>query len=181
MSTATEPISTPLSNATFTLLPSEDLKAFHAAQECYKERFQPQDHHEYFLVHLMVQSTWKLARIHRIEAALFKLALDPDAVPATPESAIALSMLKSDPHALSTLERLAATAERTYFKAIRELERGRTAQTPPNPEPVAFAAPIKPPPARPNPPPNRVLPNEANSAPSAPSEPAIKYDAVNRS
>ena len=62
-----------LSNASFTLLPTEDVAGFNAALDCYLERFDPQDHHEVFLTQLMVQSTWKLARIHRIQAALFNL------------------------------------------------------------------------------------------------------------
>ena len=86
----------------------------------------------------MVQSTWKLARIHRIQAALFKHVLDPDVPPVTLEAAMAAAMFKANPNAFLTLERMAAAAERSYFKAIRELERGR--KNPPQP----------------------VLPNEAN-------------------
>ena len=115
----------PLSNASFTLLPTEDVAGFNAALSCYFERFDPQDHHEVFLTQLMVQSTWKLARIHRIQAALFKHVLEPDVPPATLEAAMAAAMFKSNPNAFQTLERLAAAAERSYFKAIRELERGR--------------------------------------------------------
>ena len=85
----------------------------------------------------MVQSTWKLARIHRIQAALFKHVLDPDTPPVTLEAAMAAAMFKANPNAFQTLERLAA-AERSYCKALRELERGR--KNPPQP----------------------VLPNEAN-------------------
>ena len=118
-------------------MPTEDVAGFNAALDCYLERFDPQDHHEVFLTQLMVQSTWKLARIHRIQAALFKHVLDPDVPPVTLEAAMAAAMFKANPNAFQTLERLAA-AERSYFKALRELERGR--KNPPQP----------------------VLPNEAN-------------------
>ena len=130
-----------LSNASFTLLPTEDVAGFNAALDCYFERFDPQDHHEVFLTQLMVQSTWKLARIHRIQAALFKHILEPDVPPVTLEAAMAAAMFKANPNAFQTLERLAAAAERSYFKALRELERGR--KNPPQP----------------------VLPNEANFFP----------------
>ena len=120
-----------LSNASFTLLPTEDVAGFNAALDCYFERFDPQDHHEVFLTQLMVQSTWKLARIHRIQAALFKHVLEPDVPPVTLEAAMAAAMFKANPNAFQTLERMAAAAERSYFKALRELERGR--KNPPQP------------------------------------------------
>ena len=141
MSTAAQTQTKPLSNASFTLLPTEDVVGFNAALDCYLERFDPQDHHEVFLTQLMVQSTWKLARIHRIQAALFKHVLEPDVPPVTLEAAMAAAMFKANPNAFQTLERLAAAAERSYFKALRELERGR--KNPPQP----------------------VLPNEANFFP----------------
>ena len=140
-----------LSNASFTLLPTEDVAGFNAALDCYLERFDPQDHHEVFLTQLMVQSTWKLARIHRIQAALFKHVLDPDIAPVTLEAAMAAAMFKANPNAFLTLERMAAAAERSYFKAIRELERGR--KNPPQPvlpnEPNFFPRPAAQTPGRP--------------------------------
>ena len=145
MSTAPQPIAAKLSTSAFTLLPGEDAAAFQSAQCSYRERFEPQDHHELFLIHLMVQSTYKLARVHRMQAALFTLAaLDPNLpeIPAaTPEAAMAAILFKTKPDAFLSLERAAQAAQKTYFKALQELERGR------NPH---------------NSPKKGVLPNEAN-------------------
>ena len=81
----------------------------------------------------------------------FKHVLEPDVPPATLEAAMAAAMFKSNPNAFQTLERLAAAAERSYFKAIRELERGR--ENPPQPalpnEPKSFAHPVPQTPGRP--------------------------------
>ena len=133
-----------LHNADFTLLPHEDAAAFQSAQQSYRDRFTPQDHHELFLVHLAVQSTWKLARIHRLQAAVFNLALDPEIPAATPESAVAANMLKANPNAFQTLERYAIAAERSYHKAIRELEKIVATRPPPAPvrnEPICIRPP----------------------------------------
>ena len=151
-----------LSNAAFTLLPTEDVAGFNAALECYFERFHPQDHHECFLTQLMVQSTWKLARIHRIQAALFKHVLEPDVPAATLEAAMAAAMFKANPNAFQTLERLAHAAERSYFKAIRELERDRESTL--SVVPPAIQIPVVTPP-------KSAVPNEANSAPRTASVP----------
>ncbi len=152
-----------LSNSAFTLLPTEDLEAFHDEQECYYERFNPQDHHEVFLIHLAVQSTWKLARLNRIQAHLFKIAINPEIAISTPEAAIALGMYKSNPNAFITLERYAAAAQRTYFKAIREMEKIVAAR--PTPPPQLPVLPYVAPP-RPTAPPK--IPNKANFAPASP-------------
>ena len=169
MSTAAQTQTTPLSNASFSLLPTEDVVGFNAALDCYLERFDPQDHHEVFLTQLMVQSTWKLARIHRIQAALFKHVLEPAVPPATLEAPMAAAMFKANPNAFQTLERMAHAAERSYFKAIRELERGRQSAPSNGPAAPQFSAvaPAAPSSTAPKP----AVPNEPNSAPRTASLP----------
>ena len=143
-----------LSNASFALLPQEDPAAFQCHLENYSRKFAPQDDHEEFLVLRMVESRWKLARIQRMEVALLQqLAHDPES-PNGPDAAIAAAMLKGGANAYASLQRYSAAAERSYYKALRELESNRSPATAPSP------APVRPPAPKP------AVPNEANPAPA---------------
>ena len=137
-----------LSNASFALLPHEDATAFHCHLENYQRKFTPQDDHEEFLVLRMVESRWKLARIQRMEVALLQQLTPGSEIPTTPDGL----------NAYASLQRYAAAAERSYYKALHELASNRAPATPqPAPQPIArpVAQPAKP-----------AIPNEPNPAPA---------------
>ena len=94
-----------------TVLPNEDQTEFDSLLERYRDQFGFDGEHESFLVEQMARSRWKLARIQRLETATFERAAETG----SPE----------DWKALATLQRYAAAAERSYYKAHRELQQGR--------------------------------------------------------
>ncbi len=94
-----------------TVLPNEDQSEFDSLLERYRNQFGFDGEHESFLVEQMARSRWKLARIQRLETATFERAAESG----SPE----------DWKALATLQRYAAAAERSYYKAHRELQQGR--------------------------------------------------------
>lgn len=94
-----------------TVLPNEDQAEFDRLLESYRNQFGYDGEHESFLVEQMARSRWKLARIQRLETATFARASETAST--------------DDWKALATLQRYAAAAERSYYKAHRELQQGR--------------------------------------------------------
>jgi hypothetical protein len=102
------------------VLSSEDQGAFDALVENLNSEFQPHGEHEQFLVQQMAEARWRLARIRLIETAAFDLLLGSE-TPQTPYSRIAEAMVGKGGDLLSKLERYASAAERSYYKAHKEL------------------------------------------------------------
>ena len=95
----------------FSVLPDEDQSEFDSLLERYSNQFGFNGEHESFLVEQMARSRWKLARIQRLEASVFQRASETGS--------------PDDWKALATLQRYAASAERSYYKAHRELQQSR--------------------------------------------------------
>jgi hypothetical protein len=112
----------------FAVLPHEDLAAFYQIQAGYLRTFQPTNDHEYFLVETMVESRWKLARLKRMESALVQQMAGQDTEHSNPDAVVAAAMLAGNANAYASLQRYQAAAERSYYKAKKELDRER-AQT----------------------------------------------------
>jgi hypothetical protein len=119
-------------SAAFTVLTHEDQDEFDILLACLRDEFQPANQHELFLTEQMAQSRWRLARIQRLETALFDQMLGTgEFVPAAgrhdPDSdqRIAAKLLNGGDRALATLQRYAAAAERSYYKAHAELLKSR--------------------------------------------------------
>jgi hypothetical protein len=102
------------------VLSSEDRGAFDALVENLRSEFQPHGEHEQFLVQQMAESRWRLARIRLIETAAFDLLLGAE-TRQTPYSRIAEAMAGKGGDILPKLERYASAAERSYYKAHKEL------------------------------------------------------------
>ena len=94
-----------------TVLPNEDQTEFDSLLERYRNQFGFDGEHESFLIEQMARSRWKLARIQRLETTTFQRASETGSA--------------EDWKALATLQRYAAAAERSYYKAHRELQQGR--------------------------------------------------------
>jgi hypothetical protein len=128
----------------FTVLPDESQEEYDHSLESYRHDFGPVNEHEDFLVTQMVQSKWKLARVNRMEAELVTVMMEADPDHKTAAAVIAAAMLKGTAKPYQTLQRYAVAAERAYFRALRELERGRKAQPTADPLMALVMAPVSP-------------------------------------
>lgn len=140
-----------LSSAHFAILPNEDPAQYDQLHQSLTAEFEPTTDHERFLVELMAKSKFKLYRIERLEsAALDEILADPTAGP----DAQILTTLKAGNNVLDKLHRYQAAAERSYYKAHRELQAGRAAGAAKQNEANAFIVdalfngPVRPRPAR---------------------------------
>jgi hypothetical protein len=109
----------------FALLPYESREEYDETLADYRRCFAPTDAHEEFLVARMVQSKWELTRIQGMQAELVAQMMAADPEHKTPSAAIAAALLAGKAKPYLTLQRQAAAAERGYFQAHRQLERGR--------------------------------------------------------
>ena len=92
----------------------------------YTTEYEPDTHHQNFLVSQLAGARWRLGRIQRIENAAIDLIIGaPGEIADTPDHKIAQRMLDSGGDPLPRLERYRASVERSYHRAIKEL---RTAQ-----------------------------------------------------
>ncbi len=113
------------------ILPHEDAAAFDQLCSEADTHYRPQDIEERFLVREIAESQWLLARARRLQAALFRLiCLGDTATPSTPDERIAAYILGKSGDASAKLERYAAAASRSFYKAIERLETIRAEQTP---------------------------------------------------
>ena len=99
----------------------EDATEFQACLERIRAEFQPRTDHEDFLVQQMAQARWKLARAQRFENAAFELMFQQGFEQGegnSYESCVVSAMLKNG-NTLALLQRYAAVAERSYYKAHR--------------------------------------------------------------
>jgi hypothetical protein len=109
----------------FALLPGEKREDYERSLKNYVHDLKPNSEHEYSLIILMAQSKWKLVRYQHLEAEVVSqmMAADPDHT--TAAQVIAAAILKGTAQAYKTAQRYAAAAERSYFRAWRELQNGR--------------------------------------------------------
>jgi hypothetical protein len=122
----------------FAVLPHEDLAAFHRVLDGYLDTFSPRNDHESFLVLRMVESRWKLTRLKRMEAALVQQMVGQDTAHTDPDAVIVAAMLAGSANAYASLQRYAAAAERSYYKAKQELERERARAAKPASQPIVL-------------------------------------------
>ena len=116
-------------SSAFRVLPHEDQDEFNDLLDKAREDHEPTTEHQAFLVEQMVKTHWLLVRAQRLEMRAFEflaglLTADPD----DPDSMIVTKMFESNPNALITLQRYAAQAEKSYYKAFRELKASKQIQ-----------------------------------------------------
>ncbi len=105
----------------FTVLPHEDHEEFDQLASTLRAEFQPAGDTETFMVDQMIQSRWKLIRIQRLEMEAFEQLLTEPGSTAGADGRI-LATLTSPGNVLEKLQRYSAAAERSYYKALRELQ-----------------------------------------------------------
>jgi hypothetical protein len=115
-------------SSAFTVLAHEDQDEFDELLQGLRDEHQPTTHHQGFLVDHLAKTQWLLARAQRLEAVAFDHLAGAELDPHDPDSAIILNMFKTNPNVLATLQRHAANAERSYYKAFRELAASKKIQ-----------------------------------------------------
>jgi hypothetical protein len=107
-------------SAGFRLLDNENQEEFDELIAEYHRTFKPANTHEQFLIEEMVQSRWRLARVRRLEAELIEDMVarrgfdDADAM--------MVGAFRNDTaHALTALQRYAASIQRAAFRAFDQL------------------------------------------------------------
>ena len=108
----------------FNVLPHEDADDFNNLATTLRDEFQPECENENFLVDQMIQSRCRLLRIQRLEALALEQILTEPGSSADPDARM-LSAICASGNALDKLQRYAAAAERSYYKALRELQHSR--------------------------------------------------------
>jgi hypothetical protein len=82
----------------------------------------PRDIHQRLLVDQMAKSQWLLARAQRLQTVAYDILAGAQNE-ADPDTAIVNAMRATNPDIIGRLERYAANAERSFYKAHRELTR----------------------------------------------------------
>jgi hypothetical protein len=108
----------------FTPLPHENLDEFEQIAGRVKTEFSPEGENETFLVGQMMQARCRLHRIQRLEDQAFEQILTEPGAEADPDARILAAMGRSG-NILDKLQRYRAAAERSYYKALRELQSSR--------------------------------------------------------
>jgi hypothetical protein len=107
---------------TFTVLPHEDQQEFNQLLATLTAQNSPANAHQEFLVRQLATSQWLIARAQRLETkALEQLAGFPSN-PDEPDSRLVSKMFETNPKTLATLQHQIQQAERSYYRAWRELK-----------------------------------------------------------
>ena len=110
-------------SAAFRVLPHEDQEDFDELLEDLVKEHQPSTCHQVYLVEQIAKAWWTVARAQRLETrAMEHLAglLEPS--PDDPDSMIVANMFKSNPNALTTLQRYLTQNQNHYHRLWRELK-----------------------------------------------------------
>ena len=111
-------------SSAFKVLEHEDAGAFADLCDEIAGEFAPKTGHELFLVRQMAESRWRLERSRRYETlALERLLREADET--NPEARIVAAMSLKTNNIFDLLRRYAGDAERSYYRAHRELTKGR--------------------------------------------------------
>lgn len=113
------------------VIPGEDPAALEALAADYHRQFQPATPLECFLVDTIVHADWQLRRLRRVEAQLWEKEMTAQEKPSLAEAYAGAGEV------FTRLQRRIDATERSYFRALRELQRAQAAQ----PEPVDEPAP----------------------------------------
>ena len=109
-------------SSAFKVLAHEDQEEFDALLQDMRACYRPRDIHQKLLVDQMAKSQWLLARAQRLQTVAYDL-LSGAQNEADPDTAIVKAMRAANPDIIGRLERYATSAERSFYKAHRELTR----------------------------------------------------------
>jgi hypothetical protein len=115
-------------SSAFTVLAHENQDEFVSLLTDLRDEHQPATQHQGFLVDQLAKTHWLLARAQRLEALAFDHMAGNELDPADPDTNIINHMFKTNPNAWQALQRHGANAERSYYKAFRELQASKKLQ-----------------------------------------------------
>ena len=145
------------------VLPGENPDDYQALADAYDADFQPATPEERFHVDTMIRADWQKRRLQLVEAELYRTVLADN-----PGAALAAALLSDSPAAklLARVQRQLAAFERGWYRAHREIRRGRENST--ADESAVLEALINAPMPAPDPP---FRPKLASFPPTAPDRP----------
>jgi hypothetical protein len=114
----------------FNVLPHENAEEFDDLAARLRGEFRPASENENFLVDQMIKARCRLLRIHRLEALAFEQILTEPGSSPDPDARIMAAMCTGG-NVLDKLQRYTAAAERSYYRAHRELQNSRRVQNEP--------------------------------------------------
>jgi hypothetical protein len=110
----------------------EDMDEFDETRQSFEDQFKPVGPLQTLLVQQIVMAAWRLGRLRLIEGGLFQLRAADDArdiergyTNMAPSTRLAYLYLRDvrGPNALTTLGRYEARVERSFYRALHELQR----------------------------------------------------------
>ena len=107
-------------SSAFKVLAHEDQQEFDQLLDDLRAYHRPANIHQRLLVDQMAKSQWLLARAQRLQTVAYDLLAGAQNE-ADPDTAIVNAMRSSNADIIGRLERYAASAERSFYKAHREL------------------------------------------------------------
>jgi hypothetical protein len=145
-------------NAKSQVIPGEDASALEALASDYHQQFRPANPLECFLVDSLVNADWQLRRLRRVEAQLWGFHTDAakDETDGIDEDYPLGHVFQRGIDAFNRLQRRIDSTERSYYRALKELQRHQAGRTTGPPEPVppelaSFSQDPEPPPPHPSP------------------------------
>jgi hypothetical protein len=111
-----------------TVLIQENQPEFDEIFNALRAEHQPATTHQAFLVERLAISQWQLARARRIESHAFDLIAMAESGADDPDSRIVRHFLSAGRDPITTFQRAAAQAERSYDRAWRELKAAKQIQ-----------------------------------------------------
>ena len=112
------------------VIPGEDPAALEALTADYHRQFQPATPLECFLVDTIIHADWQLRRLRLVEAQLWEKEMTAQEKPSLAEAYAGAGDI------FTRLQRRIDATERSYFRALRELQRARAAQPEPGEDPA---------------------------------------------
>ncbi len=119
------------------VLPNENPEEFRELRDAFFDEYHPAGPTETLLVEQMAISAWRLRRLRALETGLFNVRIsdlrDDDHDPPLDPRARAFVYDTSGSRSIETLSRYETRIERSFYRALHELQRLR--DTPPAPDP----------------------------------------------
>ena len=120
-------------HVSFTVLAHENQAEFDRTLAAFTAEHRPATQHEKVLVHQLAVQQWLLERAQRLESRAFDYLAGAVLDPSDPDSRIVTRMFETNPKSLEAIQRYAAQAEKSYYRAFRELKKSKDSQNEPKP------------------------------------------------
>ena len=118
-------VSSTTASRAFTVLAHENQAEFDRLLAAHRAEHRPTTEHQKFLVAQLAFNQWLLERARRFESRALDLLAGAEPDSADPDSRIVARMLETNPKALAAIQNSAVQAERSYYRAWRELMKSK--------------------------------------------------------